>query len=174
MDEKEREALRSTERAVAEVLDDLGFMSWDRCVTAASAVLAVLPSREPEGLLTTEGRIANGEFLSRIGAARDTVAPTEEQLKSAVLEALAPHLGDAIQKGWIAADVSEHVLALFPGEGREAVEAAQRERDAQIVKDQRPKLPPRFEIGEQARRREAIVERAALDRAASAIREAGR
>lgn len=55
---------------------------------------------------------------------RSTVAPTEEQVKAA-LTVVIPE--------FYAVVASPAVLALFPGESREAVEAAQRERDAQIA-----------------------------------------
>lgn len=186
MDEKEREALRSTERAVAEVLDDLGFMSWDRCVTAASAVLAVLPSRETDcgcGCRTGEDadrnecgcdchdpdsanyrdlpaddveaysddeneRGALRQFMDE-GAtfqqavamlngflSRETVAPTEEEIAKALHPEAWGSNGNEAAREWARKDNRiAPLLALFPGEGREAVEAAQRERDAQIAED---------------------------------------
>lgn len=67
---------------------------------------------------------------------REIVAPTEEEIAKALHPEAWGSNGNEAAREWARKDNRiAPLLALFPGEGREAVEAAQRERDAQIAED---------------------------------------
>jgi hypothetical protein len=112
----------------------------------ADAVLAVLPSRETVAPTVHFCGRRGGKTRATIDAILSqadergivvevvypqTVAPTEEQIADAIDTEFDRYEPTFNEQGHIVtSNAARAVLALFPGESREAVEAAQRERDA--------------------------------------------